>query len=160
MEDIPAVHQSLWSPLLVPVFRALWIASLVANLGVWMQNVNDPRLKHGGLCPGSTATRHSAAAVPLWLHRPTHEGVSTTHPCWSSLAGPAAFSRQYCAHRSNQHGGCNGNSDRRTASPCLADSLWRYSRTSDRPGCYSGHPLSRPSSPPAWLYRQCSYAIQ
>src|SRR6266581_3078604 len=39
MEDNRAVHPSVWSPLLVPVFRALWIASLVANIGVWMQNV-------------------------------------------------------------------------------------------------------------------------
>src|SRR5437660_8836393 len=39
MEDHRAVHASVWSPLLVPVFRALWIASLAANLGVWMQNV-------------------------------------------------------------------------------------------------------------------------
>src|SRR2546422_695478 len=40
MEDNRAVHQSLWSPLLVPLFRALWMASLVANIGVWMQNVS------------------------------------------------------------------------------------------------------------------------
>ena len=40
MEDNPAVRASIWSPLLVPVFRALWIASLAANLGVWMQNVS------------------------------------------------------------------------------------------------------------------------
>src|SRR2546421_10351809 len=39
MEDNRAVRPSVWSPLLVPVFRALWMASLVANLGVWMQNV-------------------------------------------------------------------------------------------------------------------------
>jgi MFS family permease len=40
MEDNRAVRASVWSPLLVPVFRALWMASLVANIGVWMQNVS------------------------------------------------------------------------------------------------------------------------
>jgi len=30
---------SPWSPLRQPVFRALWIASVVSNLGTWMQNV-------------------------------------------------------------------------------------------------------------------------
>src|SRR6266851_7814074 len=40
MEDNRAVRASVWSPLLVPIFRALWMASLVANLGVWMQNVS------------------------------------------------------------------------------------------------------------------------
>jgi len=40
MEGNRAVRASVWSPLLVPLFRALWIASLVANIGVWMQNVS------------------------------------------------------------------------------------------------------------------------
>ena len=30
---------SPWSPLRQPVFRALWIASVVSNVGTWMQNV-------------------------------------------------------------------------------------------------------------------------
>lgn len=30
---------SAWSPLVYPLFRALWLASLVSNIGVWMQNV-------------------------------------------------------------------------------------------------------------------------
>jgi MFS family permease len=32
-------HTSAWSPLLVPAFRALWIASTVSSIGTWMQNV-------------------------------------------------------------------------------------------------------------------------
>lgn len=40
MEGNRAVRASVWSPLLVPLFRALGIASLVANIGVWMQNVS------------------------------------------------------------------------------------------------------------------------
>src|SRR4029077_11681372 len=31
--------ESAWAPLSHPVFRALWIASLVSNIGTWMQNV-------------------------------------------------------------------------------------------------------------------------
>ena len=30
---------SAWSPLKYRIFRALWIASLVSNIGTWMQNV-------------------------------------------------------------------------------------------------------------------------
>src|SRR6185436_7969673 len=32
--------ESAWTPLSHPVFRALWIASLVSNIGTWMQNVS------------------------------------------------------------------------------------------------------------------------
>ncbi|PYN40385.1 MAG: MFS transporter, partial [Candidatus Rokuibacteriota bacterium] len=31
--------ESAWTPLSHPVFRALWIASLISNVGTWMQNV-------------------------------------------------------------------------------------------------------------------------
>lgn len=41
---------STWAPLQSPVFRALWIAQFVSNLGTWMQTVgaqwmlvDDPR---------------------------------------------------------------------------------------------------------------------
>lgn len=30
---------SLWTPFSYPVFRAIWLASLVSNVGTWMQNV-------------------------------------------------------------------------------------------------------------------------
>src|ERR1019366_8629404 len=30
---------SMWIPLRIRLFRALWIASLVSNIGVWMQTV-------------------------------------------------------------------------------------------------------------------------
>src|SRR5882724_8290576 len=32
--------ESAWTPLSHRVFRALWIASLVSNIGTWMQNVS------------------------------------------------------------------------------------------------------------------------
>ncbi len=28
-----------WAPLGQPVFRALWVAALVSNIGTWMQDV-------------------------------------------------------------------------------------------------------------------------
>src|SRR4051812_581397 len=46
----PALAGSTWAPLQSPVFRALWIAQFVSNLGTWMQTVGaqwmlvaDPR---------------------------------------------------------------------------------------------------------------------
>jgi predicted MFS family arabinose efflux permease len=35
----PQVHASTWSPLRQGVFRAIWIAVLVSNIGLWMQTV-------------------------------------------------------------------------------------------------------------------------
>ena len=34
-----AASQSAWAPLRHPVYRALWVAVLVANVGTWIQNV-------------------------------------------------------------------------------------------------------------------------
>ena len=39
MRGDDAATESAWVPLSHPVFRALWIASLVSNTGTWMQNV-------------------------------------------------------------------------------------------------------------------------
>src|SRR4051812_22684485 len=35
----PAASASSWAPLRIPIFRALWIAVLVSNVGSWMQTV-------------------------------------------------------------------------------------------------------------------------
>jgi MFS family permease len=35
----PAVNPSTWSPLRIGAFRAIWIAVLVSNIGLWMQTV-------------------------------------------------------------------------------------------------------------------------
>ncbi len=68
MEDNRAVHQSLWSPLIVPVFRALWIASLVANLGVWMQNVSGVWLMTTlSPSPVLIALMQTATSLPVFL---------------------------------------------------------------------------------------------
>src|ERR671933_2015800 len=33
------MRETAWSPLAVAAFRAIWIASVVSNIGTWMQNV-------------------------------------------------------------------------------------------------------------------------
>lgn len=37
--DAPAETVSAWSPFKQPVFRALWIATVVSNVGTWMQGL-------------------------------------------------------------------------------------------------------------------------
>src|SRR5512137_286687 len=39
VKPLHADEHSPWSPLWQPIFRALWIATVVSNLGTWMQNV-------------------------------------------------------------------------------------------------------------------------
>ena len=64
-----------------------------------------PAQRGRGLGLGSTATHDSVAAVVLWLHRPTHRGVLTKHPCSSSPAGRAASAKRHSLRQSNRHGG-------------------------------------------------------
>ncbi|MGW3466791.1 MFS transporter, partial [Streptomyces olivaceoviridis] len=51
----PAATDSPWAPLAAHVFRALWIAQLVSNVGSWMQTVGAQWLLVG----------HGAALVTL-----------------------------------------------------------------------------------------------
>src|SRR5258706_7953503 len=39
MDGVDRALESPWAPLSRPIFRALWIAALVSNVGSWMQNV-------------------------------------------------------------------------------------------------------------------------
>jgi hypothetical protein len=39
MDGVDRTVESPWAPLSRPIFRALWISSLVSNVGTWMQNV-------------------------------------------------------------------------------------------------------------------------
>ena len=39
MDGEGAKIESAWAPLSHSAFRSLWIASLVSNIGTWMQNV-------------------------------------------------------------------------------------------------------------------------
>src|SRR6266496_1535298 len=51
------------------------------------KRVSDLMPKGRGLPLNSTATRHTFASVPLWLHRSRHQGQPTTAPCSSNLVG-------------------------------------------------------------------------
>ena len=57
MSSAGEVPVSTWAPLRSSLFRSLWLASLVANFGVWMQNVGAAWLM--------TSLSHSATLVAL-----------------------------------------------------------------------------------------------
>lgn len=61
----PAPERSPWSPLRVPAYRNLWLASLASNLGTWMHNVGATWLMTS-LTTSTTlvALVQSAAALP------------------------------------------------------------------------------------------------
>src|SRR5438067_12546918 len=73
-----ATHQpSAWSPLRYSLFRALWVASVVSNLGTWMEEVGEawlmtdqtafPLLRvAGAVRAGLRCVRH-APALPVVL---------------------------------------------------------------------------------------------
>ena len=72
-----------WAPLRSPVYRALWIAQLVSNLGTWMQTVGaqwmlvgDPRA--AVLVPLVEST-HGLVALEDVLQGPPPGGVDTEH---------------------------------------------------------------------------------
>lgn len=63
----PSSH-SPWSPLRRPVFRALWIATVVSNLGTWMQNVGASWLMTAlSPSPLIVAMVQAATSLPVFL---------------------------------------------------------------------------------------------
>src|SRR5712691_11202711 len=59
---------SAWSPLRHPLFRALWIASLVSNIGTWMQNVGGVWLMTSlSPSPFLVALMQTATSLPVFL---------------------------------------------------------------------------------------------
>jgi MFS family permease len=63
----PAVT-SVWSPLRTPLFRVLWIATVVSNVGTWMHNVSAAWLMTS-LAPSPTmvALVQAATSLPVFL---------------------------------------------------------------------------------------------
>src|SRR5262249_41822074 len=59
---------SSWSPLRSPIFRALWIATVVSNIGTWMHNVGAAWLMTS-LAPSPTmvALVQAATSLPVFL---------------------------------------------------------------------------------------------
>src|SRR6476646_586152 len=59
---------SAWTPLSRPVFRALWIASLVSNIGTWMQNVSAAwAMTSLSPSPFMVALVQAATSLPVFL---------------------------------------------------------------------------------------------
>src|SRR5258705_8176233 len=59
---------SAWAPLSYPVFRALWIASLVSNIGTWMQNVGAAwAMTSLSPSPLMVALVQSATSLPVFI---------------------------------------------------------------------------------------------
>ena len=59
---------SAWSPLRQPVYRALWTAQLVSNIGTWMHNVAAVWLMGTlGGSPAMVALVQSAVTLPVFL---------------------------------------------------------------------------------------------
>src|SRR3989442_1777242 len=60
--------ESAWAPLSHPVFRALWIASLVSNIGTWMQNVGAAwAMTSLSPSPLMVALVQSATSLPVFI---------------------------------------------------------------------------------------------
>src|ERR671932_2209552 len=59
---------SALEPLREPVFRALWVASLVSNVGTWMQNVGGAWLMTSLTpSPVMVALMQTATSLPVFL---------------------------------------------------------------------------------------------
>lgn len=59
---------SVWAPLLIPIFRSLWIAQFVANIGTWAQTVSAQWLMGDlGGGPLAVAGVQSALTFPVFL---------------------------------------------------------------------------------------------
>src|SRR2546427_3256557 len=60
--------ESAWAPLSHPVFRALWISSLVSNIGTWMQNVGAAwAMTSLSPSPLMVALVQSATSLPVFI---------------------------------------------------------------------------------------------
>src|SRR5258705_4228793 len=60
--------ESAWTPLSHPVFRALWIASLISNIGTWMQNVSAAwAMTSLSPSPFMVALVQSATSLPVFV---------------------------------------------------------------------------------------------
>src|SRR2546422_7376213 len=91
--------ESAWTPLSHPVFRALWIASLVSNIGTWMQNVSAAwAMTSLSPSPFMVALVQSATSLPVFVvGLPAGAGADIVAPrrlllltpCWVLVGGRA-----------------------------------------------------------------------
>ncbi|HEX6203662.1 MAG TPA: MFS transporter, partial [Thermoanaerobaculia bacterium] len=60
--------RSAWSPLALPLFRSLWLATLASNLGTWLQNVGAAWLMTElTTSPVLVALVQAATSLPMFL---------------------------------------------------------------------------------------------
>src|SRR5690349_11007245 len=61
-------ESSPWSPLAVPMFRALWIAAVASNIGTWMQGVGAAWLMTSITpSPLVVALLQTATSLPIFM---------------------------------------------------------------------------------------------
>lgn len=64
----PAQHASSWQPLRQPVFRMLWIATVVSNIGSWMNDIGvNWSMLTLSADPLSVALVQAASSLPMFL---------------------------------------------------------------------------------------------
>jgi MFS family permease len=64
----PRVERSAWSPLHNALFRSLWIATIVSNVGTWMQDVGSGWLMTSlSSSPSMVALVEAADSIPVML---------------------------------------------------------------------------------------------
>jgi hypothetical protein len=86
-DSIPA--SSPWAPLRIGLFRTLWIAVLVSNVGTWMQTVGAQwLLVHGP---------HAAVLVSLVQTADTLPAVlfALVGGCWRTFSTGSSFSSRF-----------------------------------------------------------------
>src|SRR5437764_14117308 len=65
---LPRTEHSAWSPLRIALFRSLWIATIVSNIGTWMQDVGAGWLMTSlSSSPAMVALVEAADSLPLML---------------------------------------------------------------------------------------------
>lgn len=68
MPELDAQPSTAWSPLRYEVFRALWIAAIVSNIGAWMQNVAGAWLMTSlSSSPVLITLMQTATSLPVFL---------------------------------------------------------------------------------------------
>src|ERR1700692_3772517 len=59
---------SAWAPLREPLFRSLWIASVISNIGAWMEDVGEAWLMTSQTpSPLLVALLQTAESLPIFL---------------------------------------------------------------------------------------------
>src|SRR6266436_6830145 len=65
---LPRPEHSAWSPLRIALFRSLWIATIVSNIGTWMQDVGSGWLMTSlSSSPSMVALVEAANSIPVML---------------------------------------------------------------------------------------------